>query len=139
MLKDLFNKSCRIQLEKAEMKALNDPPVDAKNIEITAEDSVTWKKETDCLHVECTRHVGFEPACNFEITVTYAVDHYLKEKNALDKIEEKEIEQEVQGDIPFYIQEKQGLMGRVSLLIAQLTSSFNGAPMILPPYYQMEE
>ena len=139
MLKDLFNKKCRIQLEKAEMKALNDPPADAREIEVTAEDSVTWKKEADCLHVECTRHVGFEPACNFEITITYAVDHYLKEKNALDTIEEKEIEQEVQGDIPFYIQEKQGLMGRVSLLIAQLTSSFNGAPMILPPYYQMKE
>lgn len=139
MLKDLFNKRCRIQLERVEMKALDDPPADAKGIEVAAEDSVTWKKEADCLHVECTRHVGFEPACNFEITVTYAVDHYLKEQNALDKIEDAVIEQEVQSDILFYIQEKQGLMGRVSLLIAQLTSSFNGAPMILPPYYQLEE
>ncbi len=139
MLKDLFNKRCCIQLEKVEMKALSDPPADAKKIEVTAEDSVAWKKKADCLHVACTRHVGFEPACNFEITITYAVDHYLKEENALDKIEEKEIEQEVQSDIPFYIQEKQGPMGRVSLLIAQLTSSFNGAPMILPPYYQLEE
>lgn len=139
MLKDLFNKRCRIQLERAEMKALNDPPSDAEEIEVEAQDSVTWKKKADCLHVECTRHVGFEPACNFEITVTYSVDHYLKEQNALDSLDEKVIEQEVQSDILFYIQEKQGLMGRVSLIIAQLTSSFNGAPMILPPYYQMKE
>ena len=102
MLKDLFNKRCRIQLERVEMKALDDPPADAKGIEVAAEDSVTWKKEADCLHVECTRHVGFEPACNFEITVTYAVDHYLKEQNALDKIEDAVIEQEVQSDILFY-------------------------------------
>lgn len=40
MLKDLFNKRCCIQLEKVEMKALSDPPADAKKIEVTAEDSV---------------------------------------------------------------------------------------------------
>ena len=139
MLKDLFNKRCRIQLEHVEMKALEDPADTVEEIEISVKDSVTWKKNEDCLHVECTRHVGFEPTCNFEITVTYSVEHFLKEKNALDAVPDSEIEKEVQEDILFYIQEKQGLINRVSLIIAQLTSSFNGAPMVLPPYYQKEK
>ena len=139
MLKELFNRKCCIQLEKTEMKALEDPAEDAKEIELRVNDAVSWKKKENCLHVECTRKVGFVPACNFEITVTYSVEHYLKEKNALDHIEDAVIEKEVAEDASFYIQEKQGLMNRVSLIIAQLTSAFNGTPLILPPYYQEEE
>lgn len=139
MLKDLFNKRCKIQLEHVEMKALEDPSDDIEEIKVTVKDSVAWEKKENCLRVECTRHVGFEPACNFEIMVTYSVEHFLSEKNMLDKVTDSEIEKDVQEDVPFYIQERQGLISRVSLIIAQLTSSFNGAPMVLPPYYQKEE
>lgn len=139
MLKELLNNRCRIRLENVEMKALEDPAEDVSGVEVLVTDSLVCQKKPDSLHVECTRKVGFEPACNFEITVTYSVDHYLKELDMLDDVPMETIEQEVRQNIPFYIQEKRGLMNRVSLLIAQLTSSFEGAPLILPPYYQTEE
>lgn len=139
MLKELLNKRCRIQLENVEMHALEDPAEEPGSLEIVVSDNVTAKKKPDCLRVECTRHVGFDPACNFEITVTYSVEHYLKETDMLKDISDAAIQKEVEENIPFYIQEKRGLMNRVSMIIAQLTSAFDGAPMILPPYYQTEE
>lgn len=139
MMKELLNKRCRIQLENVEMHALEDPAEEPGGLEIVVSDNVTAKKKPDCLRVECTRHVGFDPACKFEITVTYSVEHYLKETDMLKDISDAAIQKEVEENIPFYIQEKRGLMNRVSMIIAQLTSAFDGAPMILPPYYQTEE
>lgn len=139
MLKELLNNRCRIQLEKVEMNALDDPAEETGSLEVIVSDSVTTKKKSDCLRVECTRHVGFEPVCNFEITVTYSVEHYLKESDSLKEVSDAAIQKEVEENIPFYIQEKRGLMNRVSLIIAQLTSAFDSAPMILPPYFQTEE
>lgn len=138
MLRDLLDSRCKAKLEKVEMNALEAPAEDAERVEIIMDDSIRCVKKPDALRVECTRKVGFDPACSFEITVMYSVEHSLKETSALEAVPQETIEKEVRENIQFYIQENRGLMNRVSLIIAQLTSAFEGVPMVLPPYFQTE-
>lgn len=139
MLKDLFDGTCRIVPTKMDWTAL-DPPENAdEKVEVVAEDSVAWRREPDCLSVKCTRVVAFSPECNFRIEVSYVVEHLLKTEHSLDALSNEEIDKEVREHIGFYIQENQGLMGRVSLIISQLTSAFGAPPLILPPSYQLRK
>lgn len=138
MLKDMLDKKCLIQLDHVELTALQEPDEDSE-IKIVAKDSLTWEKKAGSICVRCTRTVDFKPECSYKVTAAYSVEHFLKKDHALDEIPDEEIDKEIREHIPFYIQERQGLLNRVSLLIAQLTSSFNGIPMIVPPYYLEEE
>lgn len=101
-------------------------------------DSVRWEKESDCLRVICIRKAGFLPECSFSVTVSYMVEHILLKPDSLNDISDEEIDQEVQEHLGFYIQENQGLMSRVSLIISQMSSAFGVPPLILPPSYQMK-
>lgn len=138
MLKDFFDGTCRIAPEQIEWKALPLPTDPNEKVEVIAEDSVAWKRGTDCLCVTCTRKVGFSPECNFKIKVSYIVDHILLKEHSLDALSDEEIDKEVREHIGFYIQENQGLMARVALIISQLTSAFGAPPLVLPPTYQMK-
>lgn len=138
MLRELFDGTCRVIPVHIEWKMLDLANDKEKKVEIIVEDSVDWKKEDDCLCVTCTRRVGFSPECNFSIVVSYAVEHILAKPHSLDTVSDDEIDSEVHEHIGYYIQENQGLMGRVSLIISQLTSAFGAPPLILPPSYQME-
>lgn len=138
MLKDLFDGTCRIaplHMEWKTLEPLNNP---AEKAEIVVEDSVRWEKESDCLRVICTRKAGFLPECSFSVTVSYMVEHILLKPDSLIDISDEEIDQEVQEHLGFYIQENQGLMSRVSLIISQMSSAFGAPPLILPPSYQMK-
>ena len=46
MLKELLNNRCRIQLEKVEMNALDDPAEETGSLEVIVSDSVTTKKNS---------------------------------------------------------------------------------------------
>lgn len=139
MLKDLFDGTCRIAPEHIEWKALPLPTDSNEKVEVIVEDSVAWRKEPDCLSVKCTRLVAFSPECNFRIEVSYAVEHLLKTEHSLDALSNEQIDKEVREHIGFYIQENQGLMARVTLIISQLTSAFGAPPLILPPSYQLRK
>lgn len=139
MLKELLNGKCRIRLESAEMKALDEPTDETGEIEANIKDSLAWQKNQNSLRVECTRSVKFVPECGFEVKVVYSVEHYLKDDGSLNAFSDEAIKKEIYENIPFYIQEKRGLMNHVTLIIAQLTAAFNNSPMILPPYFQGEE
>lgn len=138
MLRELLNKKCLIRLDHVELDTLQEPSDDAE-IEMSARDSVEWEKKPDSICVKCTRTVKFEPECAYKVTATYSVEHFLNEENALDEIPDNEIDEEIQKNISFYIQERKGLLNRISLVIAQLTSSFNGVPVVTPPYYLEED
>ena len=132
MLKELLGDRIRVGLAKAEMREISD---ESKQASLHVEDVISAKAEKDCLRVEFTRHVWFEPASSFEAKVTYFVEHELKEQGGLEQFTQSEVDEEVKKDPKFYIQEGQGFVARVSVLISQMTLSFGGAPLITPPGY----
>lgn len=136
MLKELLGDRIRVGLAKAEMWEIPDEP---KQASLRMEDKITARAEKDCLRVEFTRHVWFEPASSFEANVTFFVEHELKEQGSLARFTQSEINEEVKKDPKFYIQEGQGFVARVSVLISQMTLSFGGTPLITPPGYMPQK
>lgn len=133
MLKELFSGSVRAGLSKFEYTELPAPQETNESMSVECNDSIKWRKEADCLRVEFTRTVTFEPSCNFEVTATYFVEHLLKEKDSLVLVSNEIIKKEIAEDKIFFIQAERGFIARISLLIAQLTASFGNPPLILPP------
>ena len=132
MLKTLLGDRIRVGLAKVEMLEIPDEPEQAR---LCTEDMIAARGERNCLRVEFTRRVWFEPASSFEMRTTYFVEHELKEEGSLEGFTQSEILDEVMKDPRFYIQEGQGFVSHISLLISQLTFSFGGAPLITPPSY----
>ena len=138
MLKDLLDGTCRVVPMQIEWKALEGSSNPGEEVKLIAEDSVAWERKDDCISIKCTRKAGFDPECNFEVIVSYVVEHFLLEQHSLDALSDEEIDKEVREQVRFYVQENQGLLGRVSMIIAQLTSAFGAPPLVLPPSYKLE-
>ena len=135
MLKDLLGNRIRVGL--AQVKMCEIPDTDAQ-IEVHFEDTITGKAADKFLRIEFTRHVWFEPASVFDITATYFVEHVLKQEGSLAEISQEQIDAEIRNDPGFYMQESQGFVSRISMLISQITASFGGVPLISPPHYSPE-
>lgn len=135
MLKDLLGNRIRVGL--AQVKMCEIPDTDAQ-IEVHFEDTITGKAADKFLRIEFTRHVWFEPASVFDITATYFVEHELKQEGSLAEISQEQIDAEIRNDPGFYMQESQGFVSRISMLISQITASFGGVPLISPPHYSPE-
>lgn len=132
MLKDLLNGTIRAGLCDFEFKELPSAP-EQMETQVGYTDSIVWRCEQEFLRVEFKRVVVFEPSCNFTIEGSYFVEHLVKDKGSLYSMEPDEIKAEIEKDPSFYIQEKQGFIARICLLIAQVTSSFGNMPLILSP------
>ena len=132
MLRDLLNGTIRAGLCNFEFKEL---PIASEQMEpqVGYNDSIVWRCEKEFLRVEFTRKVFFEPSCNFTIEGSYFVEHLVKEPGSLYSLSPDAIKKEIESDAEFYIQENQGFIARVCLLIAQVTASFGNTPLILPP------
>lgn len=135
MLKDLLGSRIRVGLASIEMREL--PDFDGE-ISPRFQDTIEGKAVNDCLRVEFKRRVWFEPESTFEIAVTYFVEHELKEAGSLSALSQEEIDAEIKKEPRFYIQERQGFVARITLLISQITASFGGSPLISPPNYHPE-
>lgn len=135
MLKDLLGNRIRVGLASVEMREL--PDIDGE-IGLRFKDTIEGKAEDRVLRIEFKRHVWFEPESTFEITVTYFVEHDLKKEGSLSALSQEEIDAEIKKEPRFYIQESQGFVARVTLLISQITASFGGSPLVLPPNYHPE-
>ncbi len=135
MLKDLLGNRIRVGLARIQMREI--PDADAQ-IEVHFEDTITGKAADKFLRIEFTRHVWFDPASVFDITATYFVEHDLKQEGSLAEVSQEQIDEEIRNEPGFYIQENQGFVGRISMLISQITASFGGAPLITPPSYSPE-
>lgn len=114
-------------------------PESQEEIALHYKDSIEGKVEEKFLRVEFTRNVWFEPSSTFEISVTYFVEHELKEAGSLSDYSPNDIKAEIDRDPRFYIQENKGFVARVSLMISQVTTLFGGSPLVLPPQYMNEE
>ena len=73
------------------------------------------------------------------LQITFFVEHFLKEIGAIDKLTGEDIEKEISSDLDFYLQSSQGFAARLSMLAAQITSTFGGTPAITPPIFPFEQ
>ena len=138
-MRDLFTDSVRAGLANIDLHDLKEPEQNSLAPELTFNDSVKWMVLPDRLRIECTRQFRFEPECNFDLSITYFVEHFLKEKGALDKFTGEDIKKNIIDDLSFYIQSNQDFAARMSLLAAQIISNFGGSPAITPPVFPVEQ
>lgn len=135
MIKDLLGDTCRVGLANIDLRDLKEPPADAKDIQLAFNDRIQWETFSDRLRIECSREFHFEPECNFKLKITYFIEHFLKEPETLDSLTKEDIQNEIFGNLDFYLQTSQGLAERMSMLAAQITSNFGGVPAITPPIF----
>ena len=135
MLQELFNTRIRVAIDKFEMITLSDPK-EGEDISITSSDSISWEAYPTHLRVKFLREISFVPECCFQIKASYVVDHFLTSENSLSALSPEDIAEEINSNPRFFIQESQGFIGRIVLLIAQATSAFGGPPLILPTSLQ---
>lgn len=134
MIKEKLNGRAMTNLQKVELNEV--PSETGKPIpgaELNYMDQISWEVFAKKLRVKLTRTVKFEPETLFSIVVSYYVDHELREENSLANIPMEDFKQEICNDLSYYLCEQDGTMSRVSLIIANLTSSFGGLPVVLPP------
>lgn len=133
MLKDKLTGKFSAGLSDAELHRIPDTAPSQGLATINYHDEIKWTKLHNALRVEFVRHVGFEPEGIFTITVSYYVDHELKEPDSLYDIPSDVMSKELCSDLAYYLQESQGFPARVSQIIANLSAAFGGNPIILPP------
>ena len=138
-MRELFTDSIRAGLANIDLHDLKEPAPDAKAPELIFKDSVKWTVLPDRLRIECTREFEFEPECNFSLTITYFVEHFLKVEGSLDKYTGEEIKKAIVEDLAFSLQSNQDFSARMSLLAAQIFSNFGGSPAITPPAFPIEQ
>lgn len=139
MLRELLGDTYRVGLAHIELNDLKEPPQEIQTAELIFKDQINWKALPDRLRIECTRSFSFEPECNFNLQITFFVEHFLKEIGAIDKLTGEDIEKEISSDLDFYLQSSQGFAARLSMLAAQITSTFGGTPAITPPIFPFEQ
>lgn len=139
MIKDILNNTIRAGLAEISLQDLKDPVPNSKPVQLTFTDYINCKKLSDRLRIECTREFSFDPECNFKLKITYFVEHFLKIPNTLDPFTDESIEKEITSNLEFYLQSNQGFAARLSLLAAQITSTFGGSPAITPPIFPISQ
>ncbi len=133
MVKEKLTGKSSATLYQVEMHEVESNGVNIEDATFRNKDEVKWEAKPNALLVRFIRTVGFEPACLYEIVVSYYAQFELTEENALKDIPEEQIRAEINADLPYFLLEQQGMLARVSHIIASLTSSFGGVPVILPP------
>lgn len=106
------------------------------NIELKCYDDYKEYFDEDKIIITVSRYVDFEPKEFFTAKVSYDVIHEL----IPDKIEEfKEksfdLKHEIENNLEYFIPDE---MDRVSLIISQLTDSFEGRPLITSPKLNLQ-
>lgn len=104
-----------------------------QDAKLNAYDSLEVKLiKTSGIEIIFTRKLAFEPESSFKAEVSMGTILYLnQEKCKTVNWEEIDLAQEIKA-CPKILNK---LVERSSLLIAQLTSSFGGNPVITPPHY----
>lgn len=94
-------------------------------------DNIKVDTYDDFIKLTVKRVLEFEPKEIFELSVSYgAILRYNKEKKEDYNWEEINFAEEFRENGQFVLD---NLMSRISLLIAEITSSFGQTPLILPP------
>ena len=139
MLKDKLTGRYSATLRKVELHEVQSSEKKCEESVVKYKDEISWNISPSNLKVAFTRVVAFEPEKLFWVEVSYYITHELIGENALEEVSSEEIKAEICADLSYYLQEQHGFMARVSHIIANLTSSFGGTPIILPPALPQEQ
>lgn len=120
-----------ISLQRIEYKVVDDQCT-SESVSLSCEDNLTFEAVTEeKVSLILTRHLSFNPTCFFDLIISYKFSLLFKE----------ELKKEINwNDIDFEkeIKDNKGaclgnLMSRISLQVAQITSSSGQMPIITPP------
>ena len=126
-----FTSDQEISLQHIEYKATDDQCT-SETVSLRCEDNLTCETVTeDKISFIITRHLNFDPICFFDLTISYKFSLLFN----------KELKKEINWNgIDFEEEIKDNkdvclgnLMSRISLQIAQITSSSGQMPIITPP------
>lgn len=133
-LRDCFTREKQVLLKSVNYFADRDFKRLENTIHALCKDSIEiYEKSKDKLILEVVRDVNFEPEKLFSIRVSYLIEHHIKDE-LIGQLQWNDIdlEKEVYNDIPYFSGDQ---FDYVSLLISQVTSSFQSPPLITPPTY----
>lgn len=99
---------------------------------LTCEDQIDVELDKQIgIRVIVTREIYFEPESIFKIKVSFGTDLRFNPENVMEyKWDELNLAEEFKENGDFVTR---NLMSRISLLIAQITSSFGQQPIVTPP------
>lgn len=138
MIREMLNGTIRAGLANIELNDLKEPGPDVKAVELAFRDSLEWKVLPDRLRIECTRYFSFEPECNFEMKITYFVEHYLKEEGSLEQLTGEEIKMKFQVTLNFIFKETRDSRRGCRYWRPRLHLHL-GAPAITPPIFPFSQ
>ena len=129
-LSDCFNKEYQFYLESINFHRIEaDNP--SNQIQLNCEDHVKSSVSNRTVNLNLTRTVSFTPENLFSLAITFGAILTIKE----DKYQDYDwktinLADEFRHNGNFVMD---NLMSRITLLIAEITSSFGQHPLILPP------
>lgn len=105
--------------------------VDSKNHTLNCVDNISVDVKEEAVKIIVTRTLKFEPEELFTLTVSFgAILKFNPQKKSAYNWNEINMAEEFRNNGDFVIG---NLMQRITLQIAQITSSFGQSPIILPP------
>ncbi len=103
------------------------------DVSLNCEDEMEFKYHNYSIEIVVTRCVDFKPKSLFEIKISYSIIHNIDEKyHGNFKIDDFNLHEEINSDLEYFVPNE---MDRVSLIISQITDSFEGRPLITPPQF----
>jgi hypothetical protein len=130
MFRDLFDQRI-VALSTVSYKAHE---FQNESCQIKCEDKIDILPPTDCyLEIIVTRKLVCVPEGPFEVSAAYSIRHGLREEH-IGKVSwaDYSIFDEIMADKDFFITDD---VSRLSLIISQITSSFNTLPLVTPPIF----
>ena len=129
-LEDYFEDELRFYLDKVSYNRI-DKKGQAEEYSLKCIDNIEAVVEEGTVRLTVKRILKFEPEEIFELLVSYGAILKIKEEKKKDHDWEKiDLAGEFRENGQFVLE---NLMSRISLLIAEITSSYGQPPIILPP------
>ena len=126
---DLFNENYQYSLKNIDYKLLTSSPL-STNVEISIKDNISYEIKNNIEFVLLVdRKISFEPNQLYELSVCFSANLTIKDT---EKIRNVTWDEELKSN-PVLLNIIQGLLSRISMLIAQVTSSYGQNPLVTPP------
>lgn len=126
---EIFNENYQYYLKNIDYKVITIGHID-KNIVISIKDTISHKiLSSNEFILEVNRNVNFHPDQLYNLSITF--EAVLSIKN-IDKINNINWDDEFRKN-PVFAKIIQGLLSRISMQIAQITSSYGQNPLVTPP------
>jgi|LSQX01.2.fsa_nt_gb hypothetical protein len=135
----LFFDETKFLIEKIEYQSIELDEEDTPEQRVSVHDEYFIRTcEDDRLVIEIQRRIAFEPPGVFELSVVALLDNHI-DKERSDKFANAEEIRDYVLDHIYDVISNSGIMAEVSLIIANITSSFGRIPLILPPDLILDE